>query len=221
MKWLLVALMVPAYLCCHLPVVKAGGCYRPFIRNTGYNQAYYYPTYYYKPYVLEVQVVRDRYYSLSDLYRDRLYLEAFDLMKEMRQRLNQPQANAEVQPKAGLPVAPQSPPNLQVQPKSTLGKTSDKAKLVLAQNCQSCHSNGKPKAKLDLTDIDAVPIAQRWSSFGIAAAGDMPPVPEKEQKDGAEAVRKWKQGHALKEEDMAALYEGWVLVGSVTKANKE
>lgn len=241
----LLALGMAAFNCC-LARVEAGGCYRPFatagyaapaVVNTYqvpyatapvYHAPTYaatptYQTYTYKelvPYVLEVQVNQDRYYSLSDLYRDRLYLESFDMMREMRQTIRQlkeekdqtpPTFNstgptASAVPRANIPEPPQPP----LPPEKAGGKTGPNALKVLKESCLNCHGAGHPK--LDLTDPDKVPMTKRWASFGMAAAGDMPQPPATLRARGKEAeLVAWKKENALKEEAMKAVYEEWVL----------
>jgi len=181
----------------------AGGCYRPF-------QAYVAPAYhyqpYYVPYVIEVQVHKDRYYSLSDLYRDRLYLEAFDLMKEMRGRLNNLNGNsAEVKP--GVARVESEPTRTTPQPSA---KGSLKAATILQNNCFSCH--GKDNKHLDLTDPNSVSLTKRRAAFGLIAAGDMPPPPANLLEKGKEKeLSEWKQKNALKDDELKILYDEWVL----------
>lgn len=197
-------------------MVEAGGCYRPFVGHVGHGYGYYQPYYYY-PQVIEVQVTKDRYYSLSDLYRDRLYLEAFDMMREMRQRL------ANIDPNYQAPAVPQQPsppvaqapvPNQVV--KGVGAKPGDKAAKILAANCVSCH--GKGDTKIDLSNPEAVSVTKRWASFGLMASGDMPQPPlELRQKGKEKELQEWKQKNALKEDELETLYKEWVIPAAQAK----
>lgn len=183
---------------------EAGGCYRPFYKPTYSYSSYYYPTY--VPYVLEVQVIKDRYYSLSDLYRDRLYLEQYDLLKEMRARLTQGE-QPYIPPTTPNPATPNPQTRTTPQPGFGLPSVTVKAEAVLVKNCQGCHTSGKAQAKLDLTDLSKLTSTQRWAMFGMAAAGDMPPPPAELLATGKEKdLNDWKKLYALKEEDMQLLY---------------
>ena len=178
----------------------AGGCYRPFPSYVA--PSYHYQPYY-VPYVIEVQVHKDRYYSLSDLYRDRLYLEAFDMMKEMRARLNG-QA-AEVKP--GVARVEPEPVRTAPQP---VAKGSLKATTILHNHCFSCH--GKDNKDLDLTDPNSVSTTKRRAAFGLTVSGDMPPPPVALLEKGKEKeLSEWKQKNALKDEELKILYDEWVL----------
>ena len=191
---------------------EAGNCYRPFIYSKptySYN-SYYYP--YYVPQVIEVQVIKDRYYSLSDLYRDRLYLEQYDLMKEMRARLNQIAPTDQqpyIPPTQGNPntaPAPVPQPQAKASPKDSTGITT-KAEAILVKNCQTCHLDGKAQTKLNMANLTTLTSVQRWAIFGMAAAGDMPPPPDDLKVTGKEKeLNEWKKLHALSEQDMGILY---------------
>lgn len=203
---LLVAMIALFLLALFWPVrAQAGGCYRPF---TYAKPTYAYQSYYntYVPYVVEVQVIRDRYYSLSDLYRDRMYLELYD---QFQKRFNSeapyipPAATTQGnQPPRTTPAPPLAP---QPTPQSKAG--SDKAEAILVKNCQGCHTGGKGAAKLDMTDLTKLTSVQRWAVFGMSAAGDMPPPPAELRAQGKEQeLNEWKKTHALKEEEMQVLY---------------
>lgn len=230
MKKLAALLILVALMTLAAGNALAGGCYRPFVSYAApaYHAPHstYYPSYYhreYVPYVVEVQVQKDRYYSLSDLYRDRLYIEAFDLMKDMRQKMAQQQEPASAPapaagPGYGKPDQVPRPAQLPTEPQArkAWGKTTDAAAKVLATGCVKCHGEGSEK--LDLSNLNAVSPTKRWAAFGMAASGDMPPPPAELRAKGKEAeLEKWKQEHALKEEDLKALYDGWVVPGQIAK----
>lgn len=183
-----------------------------------YSTAYYRDHYYYKEYVptvIEVNVNKDRYYSLSDLYRDRLYLEAFDYFRRERERdRDQPINPPAQQGRAKLTDdGPPPQPNVpKLTAKGSWGKTTSAALKVLKESCYSCH--GKGHEKLDLEDPDAVPPVLRAAAFGLASTGDMPPAPKELRVAGKEEeLKAWKKEHALKDEALEPLYTGWVMVG--------
>lgn len=221
--WFLISLAI-ALLCLSICLhpVHAGDCYRPPITYYPPPPVYYTPPvpYYiqkeYVPYVLEVQVYKDRYYSLSDLYRDRLYLEMFDTMKSYKQNVssNTPTGNGGTNVSETIPKPPQQTTrvpdrqgsNPQVrQPQATTGKTSPEALAILNASCVSCHNTGNDA--LDLSNPDAVSLTKRRASLGLIAVRDMPKPPGK-LKD--KELEEWKKEHGLKEEEIQVLYEGWV-----------
>ncbi len=193
-------------------------CYRPSV--VSYPVSYappvyqqpYYPPYYakeYVPYVLEVEVYRDRYYALSDLYRDRMYIEAFDMMRSMREKMDreQPQQPAPQSPPQAAQGerSPVHPPTRPAAVPQSHGKTTQQAAAVLAGNCLSCH--GKGGERLDLSDPDAVPATMRYAAFGMMVSRDMPKAPV--SKAGLE-LEKWKSENGVKDDDLKAVFDGWV-----------
>lgn len=194
----------------------------------GYGHQYLYYKQY-VPYAVEVQVNKDRYYSLSDLYRDRLYLEAFDLMKEMRAKLSETKSipTAPVQPTNPVPPAmpkvqdagyqPSLPaPQVGPAPPSSpwsLGKTGDKARAILNDKCYTCHNKDtaatdKRPEPLRLENPDAVPMYLRWAGFGMAAVRQMPKHPSrlKDQKE----IDSWKITNGLTDQQLQDLHDGWL-----------
>jgi mono/diheme cytochrome c family protein len=181
---------------------------------TAYQATYATATYYnrieYVPTIIEVNVNKDRYYSLSDLTRDRLYLEMFDMLRERR-------AGQGVAPAATPAVGQAEPPPPPVlkeakAPKGNWGKSTDAARKVVADNCLKCH--GKGSEPLDLSDLDAVSPRDRAAAFALVSTGDMPPPPKALLAVGKEAdLKKWKEENALKDADLEPLYAGWVSVG--------
>ncbi len=202
------------------------GCYRPFQGHvgTGYGPAVvvqptatYHAQPYYVPQVIEVQVYKDRFYSLSDLYRDRLLLENFDLLKEIRARPASHGEPAEEPPAKPTRKAAVSKPAASLAKPAAAkaaGATSKAAAKVLAESCLSCHGQGD--ARIDLSNVDAVSSTLRWAAFGQMAAGDMP-KPPKDLVGNATELAAWKKEHALSEADLKAVYDGWVLVGQFAK----
>lgn len=208
----------------------------PASYGTAYGHSYAYQQL--VPYAVEVQVNKDRYYSLSDLYRDRLYLEAFDLMRDMRQKMNQLSASGAAPGALGgatggggpsvttpptnpNPPVPQHspPPNAPppAQPRGSLNKTSDRALAVLKSACLSCHNADTEKSEkrpnpMSLEDPDAVPAVMRWASFGMAASRDMPKAPKELREKGGQPLSDWKAKHGLKDEELKVLYEEWLPV---------
>lgn len=199
----------------------------------------------YVPYAVEVQVHKDRYYSLSDLYRDRLYLEAFDLMREMRSKLNTldrslsgeglsnggggsdvgsgPDGPGGKEPK-GTSV---SPPSVQPVPSFSqrpgTGKTSDEGKKILGEKCSNCHNSetkatGSRPFPLNLDDPDKVPGELRWAAFGRAAIRNMPFAPKALREKGKEAeLAEWQKKNSLTDEQLKKLFDGWVVAQAPTK----
>lgn len=211
MKWLLTLVTL-----CFASTVQAQ-CYRPYVKQTYYQQPHYqsyYPTYYpyAYPVIVAVEVQRDRYYSLSDIYRDRMLLEMFDQWKNRATQEPQqaPATHSEVLP--GPKGEAQAP---KPQGKAYT-KASEKAASLLKANCITCHGQGNQY--IDLSNIDAVPPTQRRAAFGMLAAGDMPPPPKELLVAGKEKeLADWKQKNAIPEKDLQEIYEGWVRVAQLAK----
>ncbi len=199
----------------------------------------------YVPYAVEVQVNRDRYYSLSDLYRDRLYLEAFDLMREMRSKINGLSASVPPIPPVAVASAPGgqggggvpskgapgvTPPGGNgtnppppVPQKGTFNRTSERVLKLLSSKCVNCHNadtiaSEKRPEPLRLDDPDSVPTIQRWASFGMTAAREMPRAPKELREKGKEAeLQAWRIEHGLKDDEMKWLFDEWVAVPVLPK----
>lgn len=211
-------LISPAPAQCHY-----SRCYTPTYNYTPAYQAPYYPpqqSYYYHkeyvPYVIEVNVNKDRYYSLSELYRDQLYLQMFDTLRRMNSgdngsNVNPPASNKPNGYNASTPADPLPTPKPQVK-KGFWGRSTDAAVKVVNDNCIKCH--GKGSETLDLSDLDAVPPLARAAAFALASTGDMPPPPKELRVAGKEKeLAAWKKENALKDEILEPLYLGWVDVG--------
>lgn len=237
-----------------IPARADGWCYRgaavttystpaKAVTHSGYGYSHGYG-FTYVPYAVEVQVNKDRYYSLSDLYRDRLYLEAFDVMRDMRQKLSglkpetasvgpmRDERTGELIP-PGIPLEkwPDGSPKKELVPAPTMkriedtalpGKTTPAALAVLQSACYSCHNADTAATEqrpnpLRLDDPDAVPAMVRWAAFGMAAPRRMPPAPVKVREKGGQDLADWQAKNGLKDEQLKALFDGWVSVAAVAK----
>lgn len=214
---MILAFVTFAILCV---TATAGDCYRPFQQRTTYVA----PTYHAPAYVAPAYVEHyDRFYSLSDLIRERMYLELWDDYKS-RSRYGkddeeeaQPTKASARKSKPASPVVKASPttmPPVKAEApaiKTPLGKTTEAAAKVIRESCLSCHGAGH--AKFDATNPDAVSLTTRWAAYGMAGVGDMPPPPKDLRAKGKEAeLKKWKQEHAISEAALDELYAGWVQV---------
>lgn len=254
MKRLLFLLLV----LCFSPQATADHYCRPsYSYQASYNYyrapAYYYPAYYYYPVVVEVQVNRDRYYSLSELRLQMAMLEMWDELKERRALRGGGYTNGngssggyDTVPPNQMPqaaTAPQGQPPQKTAPPASppatapqtnrltapLGKTSEAAAKILKANCVSCHDKDtRGYAKLDLTDLDLVPMAQRWAAFGMAVSRDMPLAPSeffgedgKIKQGKEEEFKKWREEHSLKDDQIDELYKGWIVPARLAIVRKK
>lgn len=106
-------------LCLLAPALAvAGDCVvrqRVLYSSAGYGQAYGYVQKEYVPHLIEVEVHRDRYYSLSELYRDRLLLDLYERLLEKKPGSAESKATSD---------------------------TSVEARTVLDASCIRCHKAG-------------------------------------------------------------------------------
>lgn len=185
----------------------------------------------YVPYAVEVQVNKDRYYSLSDLYRDRIYLEAFDLLREMKGKLNQLKGGEPDRGETSSPAPVNTPPaaassgtppsSSQRDPKAP-SKTTPEALLVLQGSCVSCHNADTAATKerpnpLRLDDPDGVPTEMRWAAFGRAAVRNMPLAPKNLREEDGPKLAEWRSKNSLSDDALKKLFDGWVVVPPVFK----
>lgn len=161
--------------------VRADGCVRarPYYGQTYYQHGYYYSPYYpyyakeYVPQVLLVEVQRERYYSLSDLYRDRLYLELYDRLLERKPGKEASEPAADGRP-AKRPA--------------TSAPTPAAAKKVLASSCVKCHKAG---SDVDFTQPDLVSEGMRFKAHSLALTGEMPDGGKPITDDDVKALYEW------------------------------
>jgi hypothetical protein len=141
------------------------------------------PTYHYAaPQVLEVEVHRDRYYSLSDLYRDRLYLDLYERLVALDERKAQAAQSSDVLQQKAPPKAPTAKITANTDPEVE-GPQDGSISVLIASRCVRCHKAG---SDVDLSKPDAVPRLTRLACWEQVHHGEMPqggkPLSDKAEK---------------------------------------
>jgi hypothetical protein len=190
----LAALLAAFVTCACMPgEARADGCGRGRVVSTGYGYAapvYHAPTYYghdcHDTKVIAVEVQRDRYYSLSDLYLQKLQLDLLGELMEWKKANGggyvPPAPAAPAAVTAPQPAAKAATAAVQQAVAQPAGKgrvprqqAYGSVATLLKAECVKCHKAGG--ARLDLTDVAKVPAAKWWEVYGRLNSGNMPPDP--------------------------------------------
>lgn len=192
----------------------------------GYAYPYYTPVY--QPVILEVEVQRERYYSLSDLYRDNLQFEMWKMMTRWQRDQQakglaladadggdgyggQPAADAQqgAYPQPGRAAKPARQAAAQPAAAAQGGPVAMDPKLlgIVKAKCATCHAAGNPYA--DFSRPERLTSAQWHSAYSLVREGDMPPpddsglyAPGKENE-----LLAWKKQNALPAADAELFYQ--------------